>query len=52
MVLIITQAVMLEQALYKVPKTMGWFTHSEKEVELADNFDEPKQASSAKDDEF
>ncbi len=47
MVLIITQAVMLEQALYKVPKNMGWFTHSEKEVELADNFEEPKQASSA-----
>ena len=25
MVLIVTQAVMLEQALYKVPKKMGWF---------------------------
>lgn len=52
MVLIITQAVMLEQALYKVPKNMGWFTHSVKDAELADNFEEPKQASSAKDDEF
>lgn len=43
MVLICTQAVMLEQALYQVPKKMGWFNHTEKEVELAsDDFHEPK----------
>lgn len=32
MVLIITQAVMLEQAVYKVPHKLGWFNHSEQEV--------------------
>lgn len=32
MVLIITQAVMLEQAVYKVPKSLGWFKHSEDEI--------------------
>ena len=42
MVLIITQAVMLEQALYKVPKNLGWFDHTEEERELADNFTEAK----------
>ena len=43
MVLIITQAVMLEQALYKVPKKLGWFDHSEESLILADNFEEPKE---------
>jgi len=42
MVLIITQAVMLEQALYKVPKNLGWFNHTEEEHKLADNFTEAK----------
>lgn len=42
MVLIITQAVMLEQALYKVPKNLGWFDHTEEEHKLADNFTEAK----------
>lgn len=50
MVLIITQAVMLEQALYKVPHKMGWFELSEKEVELADNFAEPKTLETQDDD--
>jgi len=43
MVLICTQAVMLEQALYQVPKKLGWFKHSAKEIELADNFQAPKE---------
>ena len=44
MVLIITQAVMLEQALYKVPKKLGWFNQGEQSLLLADNFEEPKTA--------
>lgn len=33
---------MLEQALYKVPKKLGWFEHSEESLLLADNFAEAK----------
>ena len=43
MVLIITQAVMLEQALYKVPKKLGWFQNTEESLLLADNFEQPKK---------
>ena len=50
MVLIITQAVMLEQALYKVPKKMGWFDNTEEDVILADTFKEPKMAEQNEDD--
>lgn len=50
MVLIITQAVMLEQALYKVPKKLGWFEHTEQEVELADSYPEAKTLDG--DDDF
>ena len=40
MMLIITQGVMLEYALYKIPKKMGWF--KVKSVEEADDdFKEP-----------
>ena len=37
-------AVMLEQALYKVPKKLGWFNQGEQSLLLADNFEEPKTA--------
>ena len=49
MVLIITQAVMLEQALYKVPKKLGWFNHTEQEVELADSYPEAKAMETSDD---
>ena len=42
MVLIITQAVMLEAALYKVPKKMGWFDYSESQIQLADEYPSAK----------
>lgn len=49
MVLIITQAVMIEQALYKVPKALGWFNHTADEIELAeDSYPVAKQG----DDDF
>ena len=43
MVLIITQAVMLEQALYQVPKKLGWFKNTEEQIEQADSYPEPKK---------
>ena len=49
MVLIITQAVMLEQALYKVPKKLGWFDHSNESVLLADDFEEAKPSKKHQD---
>ena len=35
MILVMMQAVMLEKALYKVPKKMGWFNNTEEELQLA-----------------
>ena len=43
MVLIITQAVMLEQALYQVPKKLGWFKNTEEQITQADTYSEPKK---------
>lgn len=56
MVLIITQAVMLEQALFKVPKKLGWFEKSQEEIQMSDDFPEAKDSSTVdktrEDDEF
>ena len=50
MVLIISQAVMLEQALYKIPKSMGWFEHTEEELYLAESFKQPNEIKQNDDD--
>ena len=52
MVLIITQAVMLEQALYQVPKKLGWFNKTAEQIEQADSYPEPKKTDSETNDDF
>lgn len=52
MMLIITQGVMLEQALYKVPLKMGWFKKSEEELIQSDDFPEVKKGETEQGDDF
>ena len=53
MMIIISTAVMVEAALYKVPKKLGWFEHSSQELQLADNYPEAKGSESAdKDNDY
>ena len=42
MMIIISTSVMVEAALYKVPKKLGWFENTSKELDLADNYPEAK----------
>ena len=52
MVLIIMQAVMLEKALYKIPKSMGWFDNTEDEIYLAESFKQPSEVKAINDDDY